>query len=360
MPVEIHVAAGKRGRQGGKSRTMTLRDVAGLAGVSTATVSRALEKPDTVAEATRARIMEAVAACGYTPNIMARNLRKMETRLVTILIADVTNPFFNEIVRGIERVARENGYSVLLADSENDPGQENAYGGLLAAKRTDGMILLNGRMPAGLLPAGGEASADAPVVVACEYLPNLDLPTIQIDNIDAAKRATEHLLSLGHRRVGFITGPLWNVLSRDRLSGYRDAVLDAGLGFDDALVVPGNFSIRSGIEATERLLALSSRPTAIFASNDEMAIGAIRAARDGGLRIPADLSIMGFDDIRFAAYVDPPLSTIRQPGQEIGRRAMEMLVRIMAGKPLEERRILLPTELVVRGSTAPPRISPLS
>lgn len=339
--------------QAATQRPATLLDVARLAGVSTSTVSRALEKPKSVAEATRARVMEAVAACGYTPNIVARNLRKQETRLITILLADVTNPFFNEIVRGIEQVARETGYSVLLADSENDPGQENAYGSLLAAKRTDGMILLNGRMPAGLqLPA--ETSVDAPIVVACEYLPNLDLPTVQIDNIAAAREATGHLIGLGHRRIGFITGPVWNVLSRDRLYGYRGAILEAGFAFDEALVVNGDFSIRSGVAATGSLLALPTRPTAIFASNDEMAFGAIRAVRDAGLRVPEDISVVGFDDIRFAAYVDPPLTTIRQPGQAIGRCAMTNLVRILGGERVAERRMLLPTELVVRGSTAAP------
>ncbi len=351
MSDETAPARARGGAQAPRQRPTTLLDVARLAGVSTATVSRALEKPNAVAEATRVRVMEAVAACGYTANIVARNLRKMETRLITILVADITNPFFNEIIRGIERVARENGYSVLLADSENDPGQENAYGNLLAAKRTDGMILMNGRMPAGLILADG-AAADAPIVVACEYLPNLDLPTIQIDNIDAAKRATEHLLRLGHRRIGFVTGPVWNVLSRDRLYGYRDAILEGGLQFDDSLVVTGNFSIQSGIAAMESLLKLTPRPTGIFASNDEMAIGAIRAARDAGLRVPQDVSIVGFDDIRFAAFVDPPLTTIRQPGQEIGRRAMAQLVKILAGERVAERRLILPTELVVRGSTA--------
>jgi len=340
--------------QPAKQRPVTLLNVARLAGVSTATVSRALEKPQSVAKATRARVMEAVAACGYTPNIVARNLRKQETRLITILLADVTNPFFNEIVRGIEQVARENGYSVLLADSENDPGQENAYGRLLATKRTDGMILLNGRMPSGLqLPS--EKSVDFPIVVACEYLSNVDLPTVQIDNIAAAKQATEHLLKLGHRRIGFITGPVWNVLSRDRLHGYRDAILEGGQAFDQSLIVNGDFSIRSGIAATESLLNLPSPPTAIFASNDEMAFGAIRAVRDAGLRVPGDMSVVGFDDIRFAAFFDPPLTTIRQPGQEIGRWAMAHLIKILGGEQVADRRVSLPTELIVRGSTAPPR-----
>jgi LacI family transcriptional regulator, repressor for deo operon, udp, cdd, tsx, nupC, and nupG len=335
-------------------RQVTLLDVARLAGVSTATASRALEKPQSVAQTTRARVMEAVASCGYTPNIVARNLRRQETRLITILLADVTNPFFNEIVRGIEQVARENGYSVLLADSENDPGQENAYGRLLATKRTDGMILLNGRLPVGLqLPP--EESMDAPIVVACEYLPNVDLPTVQIDNAAAAKQVTEHLLQLGHRRIGFISGPAWNVLSRDRLYGYRDAILECGLVFDQTLVVNGDFSIRSGIAATESLLNLTSPPTAIFASNDEMAFGAIRAARDAGLRVPEDISVAGFDDIRFAAFVDPPLTTVRQPGQEIGRRAMAHLIKILSGERVADRRMVLPTELIVRGSTAAPR-----
>lgn len=333
-----------------KSGATTLWDVARAAGVSAATVSRALEKPDAVAEETRLRVMEAVAACGYTPNILARNLRKMETRLVTVLIADVTNPFFNEIVRGVEQVARAHGYSVLLADSENDPGQEAAYGNLLAARRTDGMILLNGRLPVGLMAETPRGAKPPPIVVACEYLTNRDLPTVQIDNIEAARKATEHLIDQGHRRIGFITGPMWNVLSRDRLQGYRDALLDNGLAFEEPLVVSGDFSILSGVSAAQQLLRLAQPPSAIFASNDEMAFGAIRAARDAGLKVPQDLSIMGFDDIRFAAYVDPPLTTVRQPGLEIGRTAMTMLLAILRDAKLPQRRVVLPTELVARAS----------
>ena len=298
--------------------------------------------------------MDAVAACGYRPNISARNLRRMETRQVTILIPDVTNPFFNEIVRGIERVAREHGYSVLLADTENLPVQETAYGNLLASRRTDGLILLNGRVPAGLLPATNAAKSP-PVVIACEYVTNSDLPTVQIDNIDAARKATEHLVGLGHRRIGFIAGPLWNVLSRDRIHGYRDALLDSGVPFDDSLIVAGNFSLASGVASAQTLLSMPNPPTAIFASNDEMAIGAIRAARDRGFMVPRDLSVMGFDDIRFAAFVDPPLTTVSQPGAEIGRTAMAMLLNILSGREIVQRRVLLPTHLELRASTAPPR-----
>lgn len=348
--------AGRASESGSRrSGATTLWDVARAAGVSAATVSRALEKPDSVAAETRRRVMEAVASCGYTPNIQARNLRKMETRLVTVLIADVTNPFFNEIVRGVEQVARAQGYSVLLADSENDPGQEAAYGNLLAARRTDGMILLNGRLPIGLAAdppksGAGRAAKPPPIVVACEYLTNRDLPTVQIDNVEAARKATDHLIEQGHRRIGFIAGPMLNVLSRDRLQGYRDALLDSGLPFDEALVAPGDFSILSGIAATRRLMQGAEAPSAIFASNDEMAFGAIRAARDAGLKVPQDLSVIGFDDIRFSAYVDPPLTTIRQPGLEIGRTAMTMLLAILRDAKLPQRRVVLPTELVARAS----------
>lgn len=338
-----------------RKHVTTLRDVAELAGVSTSTVSRTLERPEAVAQETQRRVMEAVAACGYTPNISARNLRKMETRLITVMLPDVTNPFFNEIVRGVERVAREHGYYVLLADTENLPGHEAAYGSLLAARQTDGLIVLNGRIPSGLLPASGSSDKTPPVVVACEYVANLDLPTVQIDNIRAAREATELLLSLGHKRIGFIAGPRWSVLSRDRLHGYRDAVLDAGLKYDGTLVVSGNFSIVSGVVATNQLLALADRPTAVFASNDEMAIGTIRAARDRNLRVPDDLSVMGFDDIRFAAFMDPPLTTVAQPGGDIGRTAMELLLKIMGNELIEHRRIFLQTHLELRSSTACPK-----
>ncbi|HYD98121.1 MAG TPA: LacI family DNA-binding transcriptional regulator [Alphaproteobacteria bacterium] len=327
-----------------------MKEVARLAGVSTATVSRALERPELVSEETRRKVADAVASAGYKPNLLARNLRKMEARSIIVIVPDVSNPFFSEVIHGIETAAHRAGYSVLLGNTENDPARERAYGELIDDRRADGMILLNGRLPFRTRLAGAELP---PLVMACEYLSDQDVPTVRIDNIEGARRAVMHLLGLGHRRIGHVTGPMWNVLSRDRLQGYRDTLIDHGLPYAEALVQPGDFSIGSGAAAGHALLSLPEPPTAIFAANDEMAMGVLRAARERGVAVPEALSLVGFDDIRFAAYVDPPLTTVAQPCRRIGEQAMAMLGALLSSEPPEERRVVLEAELVVRRSTAP-------
>lgn len=330
----------------------TMKDVAKLAGVSTATVSRALMKPEMVSKEMRERVTEAVERAGYTPDLTARSLRRRETKVVMVVVPDISNPFFSEIIRGMGQVAGEHGYSVLLGDTENDPERERAFASLVGARQADGLILLNGRLPR---PGnGGGAQAHLPsLVMACEYQPDVEVPTVRLDNVGASRKVMQYLLEGGHRRIGFLSGPMWNVLSRDRLQGYRDSLLDAGLPYDPALVAEGDFTIASGLAGGREIMGAEPRPTAIFCSNDEMAIGAIQAGKAAGLRIPKELSVVGFDDIQFAAAYDPPLTTIVQPRLDMGREAMTMLCNLLEHRDTHPETVVFPGELVIRESSAP-------
>jgi LacI family repressor for deo operon, udp, cdd, tsx, nupC, and nupG len=324
----------------------TIKDVAQLARVSVTTVSRVLNADPAVATDTRERIQRAIAALDYRPSSLARGLRTAATRTVGVILPDVTNPFFANVLRGVEQVAWEQGYQLLIGDTGNDPHRQLTYLDLLAGKQADGALILGAR-------GDGRPLADLarklPIVLACEYLDGDLLPSVAIDNIAAAFDATDHLIRLGHRRVGFINGPAEIILCRDRLRGYQLAMRQLGLSDTAGLMDSGCFDIPSGREAALRLLTKPDRPTAIFCGNDEMAIGAIQAARSLGLRVPSDLSVVGFDNITMAEVVEPALTTIAQPMGDLGRRAMELLLDAMRGEQRSER-IVLPHRIVIRQS----------
>ncbi len=327
-----------------------MKDVARLAGVSTATISRALVSPDKVRAETRARVMAAIDRIGYTPNALARNLRQMRTSTVILLVREIVNPFYLEIFRGVESAARQRGYNVLMSNVERSPERELEYFDLVRQRRADGIVLATGTLP----DAGAGGSSDLPpLVVVSEYLPRDDLPTVRIDNVAAAAGAVEYLVGLGHARIAHIAGPLPEVLSRDRLAGYRAALERAGIETDESLVVRGDYSTHAGYRAGAALLNRRRRPTAIFAANDEMAMGAIKAAREAGLAVPRELSVVGFDDIKMASAWDPALTTVAQPCADMGARAMNWLADLLAGEASANGEVVLDTRLVVRDSTAP-------
>lgn len=330
----------------------SIRDVSRFAGVSVATVSRALSAPDKVAAETRARVLEAVRAVDYRPNMMARNFRSRQAFAIVVLAPNIANPFFARVVRGIEQVAQEGGYAVLLGDTRDDPAREAEYLGLVQSRQADGVIQLSARIdPVALKRLWKDGAAPA-IVNACECA-DLDFcPKVRIDNAAAARAMTEHLLALGHRRIGVLTGPAASPLTRDRLAGHRQALETAGVAHDPALTATGDFSSQSGFDAARTLAA--ARPTALFCFSDEMAIGAMRALRSLGLRVPQDVSVAGFDDIDLARFAEPPLTTIAQPMEELGRAAMAVLLDILNGGLPDLRTQVLPTQLVVRDSTAPP------
>ena len=332
-------------------RNPTIKDVASAAKVSTATVSRVLEQTAPVSPHTRARVLKAVAEVNYSPNIIARNLRRQETRTVFMVVRDMRNPFYLEVFRGIEAEARAQGYNVLMGNTEDSVEREHDYFRMLKARYADGMILMTGKLPRDSNAALGQWHP--PMVVAAEYFPELDLPTVRIDNIAAAADAVGYLIELGHRRIAHITGPTPEVMSRDRHQGYLRALKAAGLRADLHLTIRGDYTLGSGHVACRRLFALDHPPTAIFCSNDEMAMGAINELRTLNLTTPDDVSVVGFDDIVFAGAFHPPLTTIRQPRHDMGRAAMRLLCDLLAGKPVAAEPIVMPTELVIRKSTAP-------
>jgi LacI family repressor for deo operon, udp, cdd, tsx, nupC, and nupG len=339
----------------GRFRTAaTIRDVASRAGVSTATVSRTLSRAQVVSPETRRRVKQVVEELGYAPNAAARNLRTLRSRKLLVTVPDITNPFFALILQGIEKAALRAGYAVLLGDTQHDVQREDRYAQMLLRQEADGLIFLGHRLPkAAARLVRSTAPGRAPVVNGCEFSPALGVPSAHIDNAKAAHEALGYLCRLGHRNIGIITGPLAGPLSRDRLKGTLAQARIAGIR-KQLTVIQGDFSIESGIDGARRLLGRKSRPTAVFCFNDEMAMGVLEIARQRGLRVPQDLSVMGFDDIRFARFADPPLTTTRQPMQEIGEATVRLLLGVLRGELVGPLSVTLPHELVIRSSTAPP------
>lgn len=336
-------------------RAVRIQDVAKLAEVSTATVSRVLAMPQRVSAEKRARVLEAIAKTGYTPNLTARSLRSQKTGMVLVVLPDLANTFFSRILRGIEEILFEAGYGMIIGGLDGSPEKEAHFAAFTAAGRVDGAILLNGHLFGQSRDGqGAAAEIDIPVVALCEAIPKADIPQIEIDNRAAARRMTEYLAGLGHRQILYVSGPKGNVLEQERFKGYCDGLDKAELPFDSSLVVAGDYTIESGVRAGQMVVASPRRPTAVFCTSDEMAIGLMRTLLSAGIRVPQDISVAGFDDIEFAAVAEPALTTIRQPRQELGRAAASVLVALLEKREAPQR-IRLETELVVRDSVAGPR-----
>lgn len=329
----------------------TIQDVALSAGVSTATVSRVLSAPERVAETTRLKVMTEVARLGYTPNLAAKTLRTLRTDKILVTVPDISNPFFSQVIRGVEEAALRAGYAVLLGDTRHEPAREEQYAAMLRRKEADGLIFLGHRLPDTLTEMVRSLGPRTPIVNGCEFSPELGVSSAHIDNSRAAADAMQHLYGLGHDRVGVITGPLASPLSRDRLAGVEAAARRHGRAAT-LQVVTGDFSIESGVRCAADLLARRKRPTAIFCFSDEMAMGGLHAARSAGLRCPQNVSFVGFDDIRFAAHLDPPLTTISQPMDQIGHEVVRLLLDVLNGQTEAVQNITLPHRLVVRASTS--------
>ncbi|QNG61658.1 LacI family DNA-binding transcriptional regulator [Bacillus sp. PAMC26568] len=324
-----------------------IKDVAKKANVSTATVSRVLSKPDTVKEETIKKVLEVIKELNYQPNALARQLRRLETKTILVVVPDITNTFFSKVLRGIESVAVASGYQVLLVDAANDVERETGYLNILRQRKADGLVLLTARMKADMVVT---IAREYPVVLACEYIEGSNIPSISIDNVSAARKATVHLINLDHKRIGFISGPLNDVVGQDRLKGFYQAMAQYNLMVEPVLVQEGNFSYECGYNIMMKFLALSNTPTAVFAANDEMAFGAIKAIKSKGLSVPHDISVMGFDDIKFSSIIEPALTTIAQPAFDIGTKAMELLIRLMNKEEIEKSQYILEDQLIIRDS----------
>ncbi|MFO3705717.1 LacI family DNA-binding transcriptional regulator [Xanthomonas codiaei] len=331
----------------------TIYDIAKHVGVTAGTVSRALSRPDKVLPATRARIEQAAAALGYVPNTVARTLKTHRSGKLLVTVPDIANPFFAQILQGAEDAAQAAGYAVLLGDTQHQADREERYAQMLRRNEADGLIVLGHRLPPTARQIVKQLGAAAPVVNGCEFDPALGIPSVHIDNAAAARAVMEHLYGLGHERIAVVGGPSDNPLHRQRLEGVRAAGKARGR-VRKLTLVPGDFSVESGHAAAMALLARAPAPTAIFCFSDQMALGALAACRDLGIRVPDALSIVGFDDLASSSYLTPPLTTVRQPMREIGVRAVNLLLAIIerVDVPLQQT---LDFSLMLRGSTAAPR-----
>lgn len=341
---------------------MSIKQVAKLAGVSTATVSRYLNSPEQVKEPTRLKVQSAIDEIGYAPNALARNFRRGKTSLIVVVLPAIGDPFLEEVMRGVWRVADDQGYSILIRDTQSNSHRFDEYTDMVFSKQADGILLLASispfKQPAGKDKAAGRGHP--PIVLGLESVTRElnQFPSVRVDNIAAAADGTDYLIRLGHRRIGFIAGKRDSLLTHDREEGYRNAMRGGKLSVADGWVVEGEQTIDGARRATRKLLAHPQRPTAIFCANDEMAMGAVHEIKNAGLRVPDDISVIGFDDIRYAEIMDPPLTTIAQPAQEIGQRAMLRLCQAIDGDDADTRPDqapeTLPHRLIVRESTAKP------
>jgi len=331
-----------------------IKDIAAELGLSPATVSRALSHSPLVAEPTRSRVREAALRLNYRPNVSARNLRTQRSMAVLMVVRDIGNPFYLDIVKGVEAAAREAGYVVLMGNTENNPEREIEYFDMLRDGHADGMILITGKLP------GGESLfqqlKDLPVVVALEPIEKSGFPHVMIDNTGAASEAVKHLISLGHRRIAHIAGPVPEPMATLRREGYRQAIKAAGLELRPEFEGIGDYLLSSGERICRQFFSLPEPPSAIFAANDEMAFGAINELRRMALCVPNDVSVVGFDDIFLSQAFYPPLTTVSQPRAAIGREAMRLLLEVMHGEGHTGETIMMPTTFQTRASTGPARI----
>ena len=327
-----------------------LKDVARHAGVSASTVSRVLTNSPLVNADTRDRVRQAMDALEYRPNRVARRLRgdTAQASLIGLVVPDIQNPFFAEVARGVERAAQESGYMVFVGNSDEDEVVEARYLELMRAERVDGIILPASSDNAKAVTA--LARGGLPVVCVDRRLPRAALDTVVADNVEGAYAAVAHLLHIGHRRVGFIGGRPQLSTTQERLEGYRRALADRGIAIDDTLVRAGDSRASGGCAMTAELLALAHPPTALLVGNNLMTLGALETIHAAGLRIPDDVAVVGYDDMPWATAFNPPLTAVRQPGRELGRRAAELLLARIDDPSRSTTLVTLKPELVVRQS----------
>ncbi len=327
----------------------TIYDVARRAGVAPVTVSRVINESGYVSDDTRDRVREAIAELGYTPNRLARGLRSKQTQTLGLVVTDITNPFWTTVARGVEDAASEHGFSVILCNTDESEAKQQQYVNLLLEKQVDGFLLV---------PATDDVSAlalveerDVPVVVLDRHVSS-PVDTVRCDSEGGAYDLVTHLLGLGHRRIALLGGSPAVSTAQDRIAGYRRALAEAGVPIDADLIRHRDYTQASGYAMTESILALPDRPTALFAVNNFIAIGALRALRDADLRIPEDMALVGFDDLPLALVVEPFLTVAAQPAYEMGARATDLLLTRIRGDGAEAPiEVILPTELIVRRSS---------
>jgi LacI family transcriptional regulator len=325
----------------------TIKDVARHAGVSTATVSRVFSRAGGVAGGTCERVQEAARKLGYTPNQTARSLITSKTCCIGILLPDLYGDFYSELIRGIDQAAQKEGYHLLLSSMHSEPAEMKAALKMMLG-RVDGLVILSPHFKPHVLREW--LPVRIPVVLINSPTMGIEFDTVNVDNFDAASKMVSHLIGLGHSRIAIIQGTTANFDAHERLRGYRSALFKAGIPTRAEYEFEGDFSEAAGYAAVTEMLKRFERPTAIFAANDAMAIGALKCLREQGLNVPGDIAVTGFDGIPMAAYASPSLTTVDVPISRLGAMAVERLVGLLKSKDHQKIRTQVPAELVIRES----------
>ncbi|MBE3572630.1 MAG: LacI family DNA-binding transcriptional regulator [Moorella humiferrea] len=333
----------------------TIYDVAKKAGVSISTVSRVLNNSSRVKESNRERVLQAIEELGYERNLLAAALMKKNTHTLGLIIADIANPFYAEIARAVEDKAAENHYNVIVCNTDNDLKKEAAYIAILRQKRIDGIIFTTPEINNHNIKKLYQEQPDFPMVLIGSRIEGCTIDTVLVDNSLGTTEAMQYLTSLGHRRIGFIYGLPTTLSSKERLTGYLNYLVDNGMARDNKLIRGGAFKIENGYQKARELLQLEDPPTAIFAANDLIAIGALEAAREMGIEVPGELSILGYDNTSLATITFPRLTCVAQPMAEMGARAAEMVIERIQGRRSSPEVVTLLPRLVIRDSTGPLR-----
>lgn len=335
-----------------EGRLSTILDVAKLAGVSTATVSRVINSPEAVRDETRKKVIRAMKICNYKYNALARGFVTKQSNTIGLIIPTINNPVFAESTQGVQDCADKRKVQVILGNSYYQYEQEEKLVNTLRERQVDGLIITTTKLKGDVLKT--LLAEDFPFVLLFSTIKGGPMSAVGVDNYRGGYGATDHLVALGHRRIGMVAGS-FAITDRSyhRWHGYRMCLRGHGIPYDKELLVQTDFSLESGRDAVKKLLALKDPPTAVFCSNDYMALGAMKGARELGLNLPGDLSIVGFDDMQTASYVIPALTTIRQPAYEMGEIATELLFQRME-TPTKPVQRMLESSLIIRESTAAP------
>ena len=335
-------------------RKFTMRDVARLAGVSTSTVSAVINGVVPVSPERRSRVTEAMAALDYQPDAVARSLKTGKTNVIGVVIPDITNVFYPEVVRGVEEAAHLSGYSVLLCDSREDPKTEETHLAALFSRRVDGVLLA---CCANSTAHETMVRRRFPMVFVDRLPPAVAEGTVSTDNVLAGYVAAKHLLDLGHQLIALVAGNLDLSPHRDRLEGFRKAMQECHVPVRDEYLICGEVQIEDGLDAGRSLLRLPRRPTAIMVSNNKLSLGVLQALDEGKIVVPAEVSVLGFDDNIWNRYFSPSLTAVAQTTYEMGKRSFELLIQIINRQELPQKHIRLEAELRIRNSTAPPPLA---
>lgn len=331
------------------SKRITLKDVAEVAGVSTATVSYVINNSKKVSDEVQKKVLETMKALNYKPNMIAKSLRVQESKLIGLMVSDIANSFFASVVRGIEDELANSGYNVLLCNSDSDIEKEKKYLNVLLGKRIDGLIISAAGSSNNYFKELKKIGIPAVYLNRSPNFANLD--TVTTDNYGGSYQATEHLIEHGHKSIGIITGPQTINTGLERFLGFKQALLDYSLQFNENWVKEGCFDVESGYNKMKELIESQERPTALFVSNNSMSLGVYKYIKDYGLKVPEDIAIIGFDDPEWATIVEPKLTTVAQPAYEQGFQAAALIIEKIKGEGVDRQQVInLKPNLIVRNS----------